>query len=112
MGFGISGKQCVVCKKELPEAGNLYLVVEKGGFTCEECSRAGGLGTSFPGATRKLFASRTIDASYEHHPALSRTEEHRITRQIASYCQYHCDTRSELKALSFLETILFEGAAD
>ncbi len=112
MGFGISGKQCVLCKGELPAIGDLYLVVEKGGFACEQCAGAHDLRGRFPGEARRLFLSGNIGDATDTHPALSRTEERRITRLMASYCQYHCDTKSDFKALSFLETVLFETGID
>jgi hypothetical protein len=43
------------------------------------------------------------------HQALAREDERRITRLLASFCHYHSETRSDYKALEFLDTLLFEG---
>jgi|WetSurMetagenome_2_1015567.scaffolds.fasta_scaffold40387_2 DNA repair protein RecO (recombination protein O) len=112
MGFGINGKHCVSCKNELPGVGNLYLLIEKGGFACDRCMDVKDHRKVFPIAALDFFSGRSREPSHDSHPVMSIAEERRITRLFASYCQYHCDTKSDLKALKFLESLLFPGQTE
>jgi DNA repair protein RecO (recombination protein O) len=112
MGFGINDKQCISCKNELPIAGNLYLIIEKGGFACDHCAEVKDHRKAFPVTALEFFPGRNRGRSHASHPTISDAEQRRITRLIASYCQYHCDTKSDLKALTFLESLLFTNQTE
>ena len=107
MGFGMEGERCVVCKKELTGGTDIFLIVEKGGCACRQCAKSRDRETLLPAAVLALLAGCTIRTFPVHQPGLSALEERRITRLLASYCRYHCDTKAEMKALEFLDTLLF-----
>jgi DNA repair protein RecO (recombination protein O) len=111
MGFGMDGERCVVCKNKVSNGGDFYLLIEKGGFACESCTGPKDRKNLFPATALQDLSSRAIGAFPENRPGLSPAEERRITRLLASYCQYHCDTCSDLKALGFLEALLFADPA-
>lgn len=106
MGFGMDSERCVVCKKEFTDVG-VFLAIEKGGFTCGQCASVGGKGTILPAAVLRLLAAQSMSCLPSHPEGLSREDERRITRLLASFCHYHSDTRLDYKALEFLDSLLF-----
>jgi DNA repair protein RecO (recombination protein O) len=107
MGFGIDSERCVICKKEFTDAGGVCLAVEKGGFACEQCASFGERETVLPATVLRFLAAQPMSGLPSYPGSLSREDERRITRLLASYCHYHSDTRSDCKALEFLDSLLF-----
>jgi DNA repair protein RecO (recombination protein O) len=107
MGFGINSRHCVSCKNELPADGDLSLIIEQGGFACDRCSGARDHRKLVPASVLRELAAKDLMGKDVKRPGLSAFDERRITRLISSYCQYHCETQADFKALSFLETLLF-----
>jgi DNA repair protein RecO (recombination protein O) len=111
MGFGMDAERCVSCKKILPGSGTVSLVVEKGGFTCNKCETQRDQRTVLPAMALQFLVSPAISPFPALQAGISPDDERRITRLLASYCQYHCDTCSDLKALAFLDALLFARPA-
>ena len=107
LGFGFNSKACAVCGKKAPLVKEAYIVVEKGGFACETCVGQKDRRNAIPPA---LLAALTLsdDCALEEGIAkLSPAEARRITRLLAAYGHYHGETKTEYKALEFLDTVLF-----
>ena len=111
MGFGMDCKRCVSCKKELSCACNVSLMIEKGGFVCEKCADLSGPRTLFPPEALGFLGAQNISEIPASVVNLSLADERRVTRLLASYCHYHCDTRSDFKALEFMDSLLFYDPA-
>jgi recombinational DNA repair protein (RecF pathway) len=107
LGFGLHCDSCVVCGKSASAMAEAYLIVEKGGFACERCVGQKDLRNHVPPAllpALTLFEDCSLAEDIARLPA---AQARRITRLLASYCHYHCDSASEHKALEFLHTLLF-----
>jgi DNA repair protein RecO len=105
MGFGFDLGKCVVCHKPMAAFSGGYLVVEKGGVTCYNCS-AYKKSENFVPRQALDFLDNGISLKNKEMQAFSHNETRRLTRLFASYCQYHCDKHFEHKALLFLDSLL------
>jgi DNA repair protein RecO len=106
MGFGLNLVNCVVCQRTMSGLLGGYLVMEKGGLACESCAQKKDMGYFVQKqALEYLIPTQAFLTSLET-PQMSLLEIRRLTRLFASYCQYHCDSRFEHKALAFLDSLL------
>jgi DNA repair protein RecO (recombination protein O) len=109
MGFGFNLKTCIVCEKSMLNSTGGYLVVEKGAVACESCTQNKN--------KEKFISKQVIEYLYPSDKpfinpemqAFSSIEVRRLTRLFALYCQHHCDSRFEHKALAFLDSLLATG---
>jgi len=107
LGFGFSGEACLVCGKKAQQVKEAYMVTEKGGFACENCVAQKDRRNMIPPAlltALKLSDDCTLEQGIA---TLSATDARRITRLLAAYCHFHGETKTEYKALEFLDTVLF-----
>jgi DNA repair protein RecO (recombination protein O) len=109
MGVGFGCQQCIECGRNLHDEGGGYLVIEKGGFACEKCSTNKDQKNRIPEIVLRFCQSSEMRSIPLNQMELSDTEARRITRLFASYCQYHCHTCSDYKALDFLDSLFYVG---
>jgi hypothetical protein len=83
-----------------------YLVMEKGGLACEICAQKKDMGYFVQKQALEYLNPALMSFKTTEGPQFSLLEVRRLTRLFASYCQYHCDSRFEHKALAFLDSLL------
>jgi recombinational DNA repair protein (RecF pathway) len=103
LGFRLNVRECIRCGHSRVASEGGLLIAERGGLVCSACRGAGIAGApSFVPGTVAAFLQNQLPPS----PLPPPQEQLRISRLLADYCRYHCDIRSELKSLNFLETVL------
>lgn len=104
LGFLLNAERCARCGAPRPASEDGVLALEKGGLVCAACAGADAarLPSFLPGAVIEFLLGRAPP------PMVPLREKLRISRLLADYCRYHLDIRSDLKSLSFLESVILE----
>jgi recombinational DNA repair protein (RecF pathway) len=108
LGFGLNCDACVSCGKKLASAAAAFLIVEKGGFACDRCVCQKDIRNEVPPALAGMLTLSADNSLSEEITGMSAAQARSITRLLASYCRFHCETTSEYKALEFLDTLFTE----
>lgn len=106
MGFGFNLANCIICQRTMSDLPGGYLVIEKGGLVCEGCAQKKDTGFFIQKQTLEYLNPAFMAFKTTEGPQFSLLEVRRLTRLFASYCQYHCDSCFEHKALAFLDSLL------
>jgi DNA repair protein RecO (recombination protein O) len=106
MGFGFNFANCVICQRTMLDSPGGYLVHEKGGLVCEECTGKKCKDNFIQNQALEFLNPAQISLKPVEKPQMSLLEIRRLTHLLASYCQYHCDNHFEHKALAFLDSLL------
>jgi DNA repair protein RecO len=105
LGFRLNVSECRRCKSPriIDEGG--IVSTEQDGIICVVCDARGrGTPDYISPQTIRQVTGRSFTAA---EPArLPPDELLRVTRILSTYVRYHCDIRSEIKSLAFLESIL------
>jgi DNA repair protein RecO len=103
-GFSLNMESCVVCgKKTETGGGDGVLNAAKGGIECRECSKNHSSANRMSGEVAEFLRGHgTISNEVKK---ICRDEKKKITRLLDMFCRYHCEVKTESKALGFLESI-------
>jgi DNA repair protein RecO len=112
MGFGFNFVNCVICQQPMSRLPGGYLVIEKGGLACECCAQKKGKEYFIQKQAVEYILSAHLSLYNKETRHFSLQEIRRLTHLFASYCQYHCDSRLEHKALAFLDSLLVSDVFD
>jgi DNA repair protein RecO len=112
MGFGFNFANCVICQQPMSHLPGGYLVVEKGGLACERCAQKKGKENFIQKQAVEYLNPAPLSMYDKEARQFSLPEVRRLTHLFASYCQYHCDSRFEHKALAFLDSLLAVDAIE
>jgi DNA repair protein RecO len=103
MGVAPDLDKCVYCGGKL-EGRRISLCVGDGGFACAECPAGRTAAAAVHSCVREYLGGNV--GVGEVRRSTGPAERKRFTRALADFCRYHCDVRSELKALEFLEGLM------
>jgi DNA repair protein RecO (recombination protein O) len=99
LGFLLNVGECVRCGNARVSTEGGLLVAKQGGLVCSVCGGGPQVPSFLPGRVAAFLLGQ------QPPPHLPLQEQTRISRLLADYCRYHCDIQSELKSLTFLETM-------
>jgi DNA repair protein RecO (recombination protein O) len=108
LGFMLNLQECIRCGRAALVAEGGVLAIERGGFLCGACGGSATAPAFVPGKILSFLSNPSPGYEYRADgvPAAAGM---RLTRLLADYCRFHLEIRTELKALSFLESVFFNG---